>query len=195
MSARTGGIKGALSVHSWLVLKREGASEYERYDVVGWGRPVRKNAYAADARWYSNPPQIIFRITGQMAQRAIPGIDRAIANYPASRRGDYVIWPGPNSNTFVAHIIRSVPELATQLPPTAIGKDYLLGSNWIFADNRRWLIKLSASGYAGLTLGLREGFEAHILGLVVGIDWFNLQIKLPGIGSFPNWSGEPSPTT
>ena len=54
MAARTGGLKGALSLHSWLVLKRPGATNYDRYDVVGWGNPVRKNAYDADGNWSSN---------------------------------------------------------------------------------------------------------------------------------------------
>ena len=51
MAARTGGLKGALSTHSWIVAKRAGAPAYDRYDKVGWGNPVRRNAYAADARW------------------------------------------------------------------------------------------------------------------------------------------------
>ena len=43
MAARTGGLKGIVSVHTWLVLKRPGAAAYERYDVVGWGNPLRRN--------------------------------------------------------------------------------------------------------------------------------------------------------
>ena len=40
---------------------------------------------------------------------------------------EYTLWPGPNSNTFVAWITRAVPELKVDLPATAIGKDYLGG--------------------------------------------------------------------
>src|SRR5690606_40246948 len=36
-SGRTGGWKGLFSVHSWVVLKRENAPTWTRYDVVGWG--------------------------------------------------------------------------------------------------------------------------------------------------------------
>src|ERR1700738_5175796 len=36
-------------------------------------------------------------------------------------------WPGPNSNTFLAHIARQVPDLAIQLPSNAVGKDFLPG--------------------------------------------------------------------
>ena len=37
---------------------------------------------------------------------------------------DYRIWPGPNSNSFVAHVLREVPELGTTLPPNATGRDF-----------------------------------------------------------------------
>jgi hypothetical protein len=43
LAARTGGLKGVVSVHTWLVLKEAGAAAYERYEVVGWGTPVRRN--------------------------------------------------------------------------------------------------------------------------------------------------------
>src|SRR5258705_1411209 len=37
MTGRTGGWKGAVAVHSWIVFKRENARNWTRYDVVGWG--------------------------------------------------------------------------------------------------------------------------------------------------------------
>src|SRR5204862_6533007 len=40
MSGQTGGGKGAVAVHSWVVVKRENARTWTRYDVVGWGNPV-----------------------------------------------------------------------------------------------------------------------------------------------------------
>jgi hypothetical protein len=45
----------------------------------------------------------------------------AIDPYPNTYRP----WPGPNSNTFLAHIARQVPELVIQLPSNAVGKDHL----------------------------------------------------------------------
>ena len=59
MAARTGGLKGALAVHSWIVTKAAGSEQYTRYDKVGWGNPIRTNAYPADGRWYSNPPEVL----------------------------------------------------------------------------------------------------------------------------------------
>ena len=50
----------------------------------------------------------------------------AIASYPYPNT--YRPWPGPNSNTFLAHIARQVPDLAIQLPSNAVGKDFLPGA-------------------------------------------------------------------
>ena len=75
MAARTGGFKGALSVHSWIVLKKPGEDAYVRYDKVGWGSPVRRNAYAADALWYSNRPFVVHAVTGDEAERLLPEVE------------------------------------------------------------------------------------------------------------------------
>ena len=120
-AARTGGWKGVFAVHSWIVTKPAGARRYSRYDVVGWGDPVRRDAYPPDGRWFSNAPRAIAVLTGDEAAVAIPRIERAVADYPFAKRGDYRIWPGPNSNSFVAHVLAEVPELRIQLPPEALG--------------------------------------------------------------------------
>ena len=75
MAARTGGLKGALAVHSWVVTKEAGSERYTRYDKVGWGSPIRVNAYAADGRWYSNTPDILLALHGDEAARLIPRIE------------------------------------------------------------------------------------------------------------------------
>ena len=186
MAARTGGLKGALSTHSWIVTKRAGASAYDRYDKVGWGNPVRRNAYAADARWYSNAPFFVKTVRGERAALLIPKVEAAIATYPHSARGGYRIWPGPNSNSFVAHVLRQVPELDATLPATAVGRDYLAdGSAWgsfwhVDADGLD--AKLSLAGYAGISAGMRSGLEINFLGLVAGVDVRHPALKLPGFG-------------
>lgn len=179
-SARTGRWKGIFAVHSWIVVKPKGARQWDRYDVVGWGTPVRHNAYAADARWYGNEPQLVGTLTGDEAEKLIPEIQHTIANYPYSQRGDYHIWPGPNSNTFVATVLRTVPDLHMTLPPTAVGKDFLVDGSWL--DTMSSGMKLSINGLFGLSIGGEEGFEMNVLGLVAGFDWQNPAIKLPGFG-------------
>lgn len=181
LTARTGGAKGAVSVHSWIVFKRAGAARWTRADVVGWGAPVRIDAYAPDARWYSNRPWIVGSVEGPEAATLIPGVERAIRDYPWSGRGDYVIWPGPNSNTFVAHILRAVPEIGLTLPPHAVGRDFT-GTGPTATRDAGGDVHLSWSGLAGLSAGPRTGLELHLLGQVFGLDLLRPALKLPGIG-------------
>jgi hypothetical protein len=43
-------------------------------------------------------------------------------------------------------------------------------------------VQVSLVGLLGLTLGMREGVEVNLLGLVVGLDFIHPALKLPGIG-------------
>ncbi len=181
-TARTGRYKGIVSVHSWLVIKRPGAVRYDRYEVVGWGTPVRHNSYAPDARWYSNEPELLGMVRGARAQALIPRIDQAIATYPHDRRGTYRVWPGPNSNSFTAYVLNAVPELGLRLPPTAIGKDFPVDGALIARTGDGSGLRLSLNGIVSLTLGLRDGVELSLFGLVAGIDLLRPAIKLPGLG-------------
>lgn len=184
-AARTWGWKAAFAVHSWIVVKEEGAPEYERYEVVGWGvsrglPAVRRNMRPADGFWAGNTPEVLADLRGPEAARAIAKIKAAIASYPWPDR--YLTWPGPNSNSFVAHVLRSVPELGAELPPTAIGKDYLAsGIIGPMPSGTGW--QLSLAGLLGIGVSVREGLELNLLGLVIGIDPGDLAIKLPGVGT------------
>ncbi|MFN0263068.1 DUF3750 domain-containing protein [Tepidamorphus sp. 3E244] len=177
--ARAGRYKGILAVHTWLLVKPEGQRTFDRYEVVGWGNPVRVNAYAPDARWYSNEPELIQRVTGERARRAVPKLVAAIENYPFRHRGTYRVWPGPNSNTFVSHVLAAVPDLKAQLPPTAIGKDFPVDGRMIGRTAGGY--RLSAGGLVSVLAG-RAGFEVNLFGLVAGFDVLRPALKLPGIG-------------
>ena len=182
MAAQTGGMKGALAVHSWIVTKQQGVASYNRYDKLGWGDPVRRNAYAADARWYSNSPDVIFEVRGERALMLIPKIEAAINSYPYSYRGGYKIWPGPNSNSFIAHVVNTVPELGIALPANAVGRNFLAGGNWYQLDADWTNLIVSWDGVIGFAVGARYGFEVHFMGLVSGFDVLEPAIKLPGFG-------------
>jgi hypothetical protein len=185
MAARTGGLKGIVAVHTWLVLKGRNASSFDRYDVVGWGNPVRRNSQPVDGRWYSNEPVIIYELKGAPAEALLPKVEAAIRNYQWSERGSYRIWPGPNSNTFVATVLAAVPELRAAMPPTAIGRDYRAG-RWVSRTPAGgWSITLG--GWAGFTVGVQDGVEVHLFGLVAGIRFRNPTLILPGFGAL----GEP----
>ncbi|WP_281825959.1 DUF3750 domain-containing protein [Jannaschia rubra] len=181
LAARTGGLKGAASVHSWLVWKAAGAADWTRADVVGWGRPVRLDAYAADGRWYSNDPFVVGSVTGARAADLIPRLRAAIDAYPWNGEGSYVIWPGPNSNSFVAHVLREVPQIGVALPPNAVGKDWL-GPGLGAVRDAGGDIHLSAWGLAGFSLGPRTGVEVNLLGQTFGLDLVHPALKLPAVG-------------
>lgn len=184
MAARTGGMKGAFATHSWIVTKRAG-ERYHRYDKVGWGRPVRIDGYPADARWYSNLPEIVGSVHGAEAERLIPKVEAAIAAYPhQGANGDrgYRIYPGPNSNSFVAHVLRDVPELGLVLPPNAVGRDYLSGGRFFAVSDDGLDVHATLYGLAGFSAGWHSGFEVHLMGLVAGIDIKRIGIKVPAFG-------------
>ena len=181
-AARVGRWRGIFAHHTWVVVKEAGAQQYTRYDKVGWGSPVRTNGWAPDGRWFGNAPHPVAVIEGAQAERLIPQIQRAVAAYPYRTFGAYNAWPGPNSNTFVAHILRSVPGLDAALPPTALGKDWQPLRELVGLTPSRTGIQISLGGYAGLVLGWVEGVEIDFLGLVAGFDIRRPAIKLPGWG-------------
>jgi hypothetical protein len=58
---------------------------------------------------------VVLTLRGETAASAIPRIQAAIAAYPFPSSGAYRAWPGPNSNSFVAHVASQVPEIAPAL--------------------------------------------------------------------------------
>ncbi len=181
-AARTVSWRGIFAVHSWIVLKEEGAPTYERYDLTAWGDPIRVNGFAPDGRWFGEIPQLVYAADGAAAEALIPRMRGAIRAYPYRNRGDYRAWPGPNSNTFVATVMAAVPEAGAALPPTAIGKDYPLKARVFDWAPSRTGIRVSIGGYFGLTMAWVEGVELNILGGVIGLDIRRLGLKLPAVG-------------
>jgi hypothetical protein len=176
-----GAWKGIFSVHSWVVLKPANAAEWTRYDVVGWGSPVRTNGWPPDGLWYGNTPVAIADISDAQAERLIPKIEAAVERYRFNRDGDYRIWPGPNSNSFTAAVLRAVPELGVALPANAIGRDFRDGFYAGRTDSGTG-VELNLNGYADIKVGWVEGVEVNLLGLVAGLDLRHPAVKLPGFG-------------
>lgn len=180
-SARTVSWRGIVATHSWIVIKEANARSYERFDYVAWGGPIWQDRYLPDGRWFGSNPEVIFAADGMQAARMLPKIRGTIRDYRYARPGDYKIWPGPNSNTFVAAIMQSVAMRAA-LPPTAVGKDFPYQGRWIGLTPSRTGVQLSLGGYFGITLGWYEGLELNLLGAVAGLDLRRPAIKLPGLG-------------
>jgi hypothetical protein len=185
--------RGAFAVHSWIVLKPEGAEDYTRYDVTAWGNPLRVNGFVPDGRWFGRVPEVVFSADGPAAAALIPRMQAAIAAYPWQRSGDYRAWPGPNSNTFVAAVMEAVPEVGARLPPNAIGRDWPHDGRWIRTSPAGFGLRLNLGGYAGLAVGVVEGIEFNILGAVAGFDVMRPALKLPGLGRLGWPEREPPP--
>ena len=66
----------------------------------------------------------VVRAAKRYGTTEVPRIEAAIKEYRYANAGDYLIWPGPNSNTFIATVLRAVPELGVTLPPNAVGRDF-----------------------------------------------------------------------
>jgi hypothetical protein len=144
---------------------------------------------APDRYWFGNKPKIIAELRGDSVDDVIDRIDTAARAYPY--KNTYTVWPGPNSNTFVAWLGRAAPELKLDLPPTAIGKDWLdAREGHIVAPTPSGTgYQFSLFGLVGVLAGVEEGLEVNLIGLTVGVDPLDLAIKLPGIGRLGGSNG------
>lgn len=182
--ARIEGWKGAMGVHTWIAVKPSRARAYLVYEVIGWrlgwaDTVTVTRERAPDAHWYGNAPELYAQICGEGVDELIERIDAAAREYPYSNQ--YNLWPGPNSNTFVAWVLRHVPEIRADLPATAIGKDYL-GARIVDSAPSGSGLQISLGGLVALTISPVEGLEVNVLGLTLGINPFDFSVKLPLIG-------------
>ena len=184
-AARAFNWRGLLAVHTWIATKPANAPHYMVHQVIGWrgwggGNVVVSSPDFPDRAWYGQPPRLVMELRGPGAESAIPKILEAVDAYPYTHR--YRLWPGPNSNTFTAFVARRTPELALDLPAIAIGKDYLEDGRFLVVAPGGRGFQVSLFGLAGVLVGVEEGIEINVLGLVFGIDPLGPAIKLPGIG-------------
>jgi Protein of unknown function (DUF3750) len=171
---------GAIAVHYWFTVFDPISRQWRRWEVWQTKNAGGKSighihcdlrhpdcgvgggAYRLAAEWDGG------------AARDICAILARPQEYPHWDR--YRAWPGPNSNTFVAWVLRKAG-LHHSFDPRAIGKDYmgLLGI-------RLW----SRPAYAqvetpilGVRISLHAGVEVHLLGLTCGLRWSPLEVYTP----------------
>ncbi len=126
-AASTWGWRGWFAVHTWIATKKTGEDGYTVYEVVGWrqrqGLPlVRIERDAPDRYWFGEPPRLLADRRGPGIDELIDKVDAAARSYPWG--AVYKAFPGPNSNTFTAWVIKRVPELGVRLPFSAFGSGY-----------------------------------------------------------------------
>lgn len=183
-SARAWSWRGWFGVHTWIAVKPANAEKFTVHEVIGWrlrrrGTVVVSHDRPADGYWYGSRPELLGDIRGPGVDEIITRIETAVQDYPYPDR--YHVWPGPNSNTFTAFILRRVPELRADLPPTAIGKDYL-GWKSVGRTPSGTGGQANLFGLAGVSAGVEEGLEVNLLGLNFGVDPKSLSLKLPIVG-------------
>jgi hypothetical protein len=183
--ARAFSWRGHFGVHPWAAWKLKGESQFTIAQVTSWnirrlGTSVSVYQDLPDRKWYGHDPNLMFQVEGSAAESVIEQVKALITCYPFADQ--YRVWPGPNSNTVIAYLIRNIPELNQELPPHAIGKDYLANEQFVAWTASKTGIQYSIYGLFGLSIGLKEGLETNILGLNFGFDFWKPAIKLPFIG-------------
>lgn len=184
-AARTWGSKSAFAVHTWIATKRKGASTYTTYQIIGWrlrraGTALVVEERMPDRPWYGSEPTLLLDLRGDDVEAIIDKVEQAVEDYPY--KNEYTVYPGPNSNTFLAYIGRAVPDLGLDLPATAIGKDYRPLTEIVGLSASGSGVQASLYGVFGFAMGYEEGLEMNLFGLNMELDLFDLAVELPGIG-------------
>jgi hypothetical protein len=161
---------------------------------VGWGSgsKLRTDYATVDGLWYGSTPSLLVDVRGPGADALVDRIESAVASYPY--KDDYRTYPGPNSNTFLAHVAREVPELRLDIPASAIGKDYRPLHQPVGLAPSGTGVQVSLLGLLGATLAAEEGVEVNLLGLSFGVDFLRPALRLPAIGRLGMAEGVPEPT-
>lgn len=196
--ARTRGAKGIFGVHTWVAVKPEGAAQFTVYEVVGWRLRWAESVVVIRDRapdsWFGAPGELYAEKRGPGVEELIRRIEKAVQEYPYANT--YSLWPGPNSNTFTAWIARAVPELETDLPATAIGKDYI-GSDLVSSAPSGRGFQFSLRGLLGVAASSVDGLELNVLGLNFGVSPSGIKLPLLGRIGAPRINGalEPAPSS
>jgi hypothetical protein len=170
----------AIAVHYWFVVFDVNSGRWHRWEV--WqaknagGQSVGHihcdlrhpdcgvggGAYRLAAEWDGSAAQAIYAVLTKAH------------DYPHWDR--YRAWPGPNSNTFAAWVLREAG-LHYSFDPRAIGKDYM-GLLGMQRSSRPPCVQLETP-LLGVRIGLYDGVEVHLLGLTCGLRWSPLEVYTP----------------
>ncbi len=189
-AARTWGPKGIFAVHSWIVMKRPDSEFFEVSQVIGWRQEFNGNVLFRETNvpittWHGNEGELVLDLRGNEVIPILDQVDAAISEYPWSK--EYTLYPGPNSNTFVAWIGLKVPEMGLDLPSTAIGKDWRPLKHALGPSASGTGVQASLLGLLSTSIGFEEGLEINILSLNFELDLFDLALEIPLFGRYKIW--------
>src|ERR1700722_4633976 len=90
----------------------------------GVARAVRDSGRPPGVYWAGRRPILLAERRGPEVEALIDRLEAVVSAYPSAH--EYRLWPGPNSNSFIAYVLRRMPELRCALPSVAIGKDWIV---------------------------------------------------------------------
>ncbi|MBL8839898.1 MAG: DUF3750 domain-containing protein [Planctomycetes bacterium] len=174
--------------HAWIDVKRGDEASWQRIEVRGRGRGVVVRDIAAEDarndRWFGGRPvHQLEVIDGDAARRIAEQIGPLAAAQDARYEEDYLLWPGPNSNTFIAELADELPDLAFVLDGNAVGKDW---PGWIDGG-----LTTSKTGLhldlplVGAAVGARDGIELHLLGFTAALRFWPPCVVVPFLPRLP----------
>jgi uncharacterized protein DUF3750 len=119
------GILGLFAAHYWFVVHDErGSQRWEVWQTKNAGGHsighVHRDLKAADAGVGGGPARIAGQWQGEEAL-ALKNVLESVERYPFCHK--YRYWPGPNSNTFAAWVLRKAG-IRYALGPMALGKRF-----------------------------------------------------------------------
>src|SRR5262249_38075986 len=145
-------------VHRWELW------EYPNRCRTSWDH-VHEDLSSPDDDLGGGPMHVVAEWRGREARDLAASLARA-AEDPYRRR--YLAWPGPNSNTYIAWVLRDAG-VPLDMSPRCVGKDYLGTAGVPGAWVRSVGAGVSTTGTGvqvespllGLKVGLRDGVELH----------------------------------
>jgi hypothetical protein len=170
----------AIAVHYWFAVFDVNSRRWHRWEVwqaknaggrsIGY---VHCDLRHPDCGVGGGTYRLAAEWDGSAAQSICAVLSKA-HDYPHWDR--YRAWPGPNSNTFAAWVLREAG-LHYSFDPRAIGKDYM-GLLGMRRSSRPPYAQLETP-LLGVRIGLHDGVEVHLLGLTCGLRWSPLEVYTP----------------
>lgn len=176
----TGALEGVI-VHAYVVWRKDAATGARVSEYMGSIDHDQPTSWRESDETYRV-------IRGADALAAIARVERTHIEIPRPQSEirslhGYVLWPGPNSNTYAALLCRYA-RISVDLPPSAIGKDwpdaipYVLGFH---GTTTGYGLQLDV-GLFGVQVGLVEGVQLHVLGSSLGVAFWPPALVLPFFG-------------
>jgi hypothetical protein len=177
LSAEIPGTIEQVARHAWILARVPGDRQFRKWELVGGA--ARSDTGAPYHFFGGGDGDVavhgVIEGTPAEIERISACLDTEAERYD-DRHPTYLPIPGPNSNTFVAEALRHC-SIHVELPATAVGRDYRgpLGAGVTESGTGVQLESL----LVGARIGLREGVEAHITGLALGVHAWPPGITVP----------------